>query len=233
MQLKKTQRDDRYADLTGAYADQMEAAPEYEPAPSAPRQTRRDFDTDTEPTSTTRAQATHAESVIDADSSFDGRYETAQDLRVLGSVSGEIVCRGLLTIERDASARAKIQAQDLAVRGRIEGDVVCSGRLTITSTGVVSGTIKAATLVVEEGATLRGSVETDSAAASLESSTPAPASITSRKERAAEKEAATAPADEEPSRTGASGRWNRATREVPSFALVSAEERAAAPLERN
>ncbi|MCC7362880.1 MAG: polymer-forming cytoskeletal protein [Dehalococcoidia bacterium] len=228
--LKKTQRDDRYADLTGVYAEQMDAAPEYDQAPPAPRPNRRDFDTDTEPTTVTRAQpVAAAESVVDAGSSFDGRYETGQDLRILGSVSGEIICRGLLTIERDASAHAKIQAQDLAVRGRIEGDVVCSGRLTITSTGVVSGTIKAATLVVEEGATLRGSVETD-ASASLDTPAAPPASITSRKERATEKEAPAA-SDDEPSR--GSGRWNRTTREVPSFALVSAEERAGAPLERN
>src|SRR5690606_1321393 len=140
MQIKKTQRDERYTDLTSAYADQSGTPDEYtvnQPRPGA-RGPQHDAEAEAR-------QPARQESVVDAESTFDGKYETARDLRILGHVSGEIVCRGLLTIEQDASAKAKIQARDVQVRGRVEGDLVCSGRLTITSTGVVSGTIKVAT----------------------------------------------------------------------------------------
>lgn len=221
--LKKNSPNERYADLTNSYPEQNEQ-PEYQAG--VPRTAaRRELEGETEVTQAPRPapEQARAESVVDADSTFDGKYETGQDLRILGTVSGEILCRGLLTIERDAAARARIQAQDLQVRGRIEGDVLCAGRLLITATGVVSGTIKAATLVVEEGATVRGTVETGSDA-TLDAAAPAPIG---RKERE-EKGAAAA----EEGGNGRSGRWNRASREVPSFALVSSEERAA-PLDRN
>jgi cytoskeletal protein CcmA (bactofilin family) len=221
MQLKKTQRDERYTDLTSAYADQPESPEEY--PVNQPRSARgREQDADAEPQ---RQASPSQESIIDADSTFDGKYETAQDLRILGNVSGEIVCRGLLTIERDASAKAKIQARDVQVRGRIEGDVVCSGRLTVTASGIVSGTIKVATLVVEEGATVRGTVETASSDPGLdEPEAPRP------RETASKKESASKDATEESGKGSNGGRWNnsnRTTREVPSFALVSSEERAA------
>ncbi|MEP7214791.1 MAG: polymer-forming cytoskeletal protein [Anaerolineaceae bacterium] len=168
-----------------------------------------------------------AASVVDAHSSFDGRYETDQDLRVEGRISGEVVCRGLLTIEQEATARAKIQAHDAVVRGRIEGDIVCTGRLLLTSTAVVTGTMVAGALVVEEGATLSGKVETASAASTSRppaqvptplAASPALGTPTSRvtqmnPERAAD---ATTP-------TMAAPRATR--REVPSFALVSSDDR--------
>jgi cytoskeletal protein CcmA (bactofilin family) len=159
-----------------------------------------------------------SQSVIDGQSSFDGKFESGQDLVVLGSISGEIVCRGVLTIERDATAKAKIESRDAQIRGRLEGDLVCSGRCVIASTANVNGTVKASALVVEEGATIRGSIETISMGA-LESA-PGAARVPARKV------VNEAPPAEDASNggTGANTRWT-GRREVPTFALVSSEER--------
>jgi len=173
-------------------------------------------------TTATRTRATDAEgrpvargqSVVDAHSTFDGRYETEQDLRVEGNISGEVVCRGELTVERDAIVNAKIEARDATIRGRVDGEVSCTGRLLLTGTAVVTGTFRAATLVVEEGATLRGNVETtqDGGAAPLTKVTRASA----QPEPATPETEASAPAP----MTARNGRGNR---EVPSFALVSSD----------
>ncbi|MGE5596508.1 MAG: bactofilin family protein [Hyphomicrobiales bacterium] len=227
--LKKNQRDGRYTDLTSAYAEQPDVPEgEYTMPQQQPQQARnqrgRELDEETEiqPQSQQPQRPARAESVVDAESTFDGKYETAQDLRVLGSISGEIVCSGQLTIERDARAKAKIQARDVQIRGVIEGDVVCSGRLLVTSSGVITGTIKTATLVVEEGATVRGTIETTGSGASI-------TELPDRRERENTRETKEKEGDESSSsgRNGGSGRWNSRTREVPSFALVSSEERAA------
>ncbi|MCA9863832.1 MAG: polymer-forming cytoskeletal protein, partial [Thermomicrobiales bacterium] len=66
--------------------------------------------------------------MFDAASSFDGRYEAGDDLVVLGNATGELICRGRLTIEKEASVKAKIQAHEAHVLGRVEGDIICSGR---------------------------------------------------------------------------------------------------------
>lgn len=157
-----------------------------------------------------RAEApVRSESLVDRHSSFDGRFETEQDLRIEGAISGEVICRGLLTLEKDASARARVQAREAHIKGRLEGDIVCSGRLTIAATAVVTGTIKAPVLVVEEGASISGNVDTTQKAAESVS-------------RAAARAAELAPA--EPGAPAA--RVSR--REVPTFALVSSEAEPAA-----
>jgi cytoskeletal protein CcmA (bactofilin family) len=165
MQLKKPARDARYADPRDRFTEEAEMTeesfemPEQQPA----RQQRArvpELESGAPEQHAPRKTASAAqESVVDAHSSFDGRYETQQDLRVQGSISGEVVCRGLLTIEHEATARARIQSRDAHIHGRLEGDIVCTGKLILAASSNVSGTIKAASLVVEDGATLSGNVE--------------------------------------------------------------------------
>ena len=154
-----------------------------------------------------------ATSVIDASSTFDGRYEAGDDMVILGTASGEIVCRGKLTVEKEANVKAKIQTHEAHLLGRVEGDIICSGRLLVASSATVSGTVKAAALVVEEGATIRGTVETASVA-----STDVMPSVSRSASRRSAAEAEVGGANV----SSASGRWNR-TREAPSFAVVANE----------
>lgn len=178
------------------------------------------------------------ESVVDSSSTFDGHYTAEQDLRIQGTVSGEITCRGLLTIEQNASARARIDARDAEVFGTVDGDITCSGRLRLASTAVMTGTLRTRTLVVEEGASITGSIETNFTG---DASTPP-----SRKRPRAldEKPAATASAakessdseedseDEDTGSRNGNGRSQRQrSRDLPSFALVSSEDAAPATQE--
>ncbi|MGE0598426.1 MAG: polymer-forming cytoskeletal protein [Dehalococcoidia bacterium] len=155
--------------------------------------------------------AVRSESVIDRHSSFDGHFETQQDLRVEGTISGEVTCRGLFSVEREATARAKIQAHDAHIHGRVEGDIVCTGKLQLSSSAHVTGTLKAAVLVVEEGATVSGTVDTTNAPAAPRKSAPAAAAASED-----------APAPREPATVTRSTR-----RDLPSFAIVSSDDRAA------
>jgi cytoskeletal protein CcmA (bactofilin family) len=222
VQLKKSPRDVRYPDSVTRYetesfgVEQADDYGEFQPEPIARRPARPGA---VSPSGDDPSAAdARSESLVDRHSSFDGRYETDHDLRVEGSISGEVLCRGILTIEREASARARIQARDAQIRGRLEGDIVCSGRLLLAATAVVTGTIKATTLVVEEGASLSGTVDTTQKSAMPEPSRPpgVPAAGGPTAEQAV---AAREPVAAVGPRNG--------RREVPSFAIVSSEERSA------
>lgn len=158
-------------------------------------------------------QPIRTESVIDRHSSFDGRFETEHDMRVEGTISGEVICRGLFTVEREATARCRVQARDAHIQGHLEGDVVCTGKLLLSSTANVTGTLKASLLVVEEGATVSGTVDTTQAG-----------SVSSRSASASASKAAAANGDE-PREAGTVTRNSR--RDLPSFAIVASDERAA------
>ena len=235
MQIKKNPRESQSGEGSERYQDEPEsglnAIPAFADEPQRPAWRRESAfattavparpspvpETATVPVPAATVQASpKGESVIDGHSTFDGRYETAQDLRILGTVSGEIVCGGTLTVERDATAKAKIQAHDVVVRGQIEGEVTCTGKLVIEAAAIVTGKIRAATLVVQEGAVLGGNVETG-----LEDGA-APAAA-ARGDRNIGKVTGEGARAEVP----AEARVTR-SRDLPSFALVSSDQRSTA-----
>lgn len=226
MQLKKNPRDPQYTDANDKFENETEAEPEtFEMTTDQALRTRTrtpEADTDAGSPSARVAPEGRTESLVDAHSNFDGRYETEHDLRIQGTISGEIVCSGLLTVDQEATARAKIQTRDAHIRGRVEGDIICSGKLLLASTSVVSGTLKAATLVVEEGATLVGSVETVASPAPTRS-TAAPAAPTGRPVASIEDERQGR--RPEPAATAAPAVARGNGRQAPSFAFVPSDDR--------
>jgi len=212
--LKKTGRDDRShrqpLDMTGD-----DDAPDYFEDDDDIRPVVTSVD---RPAATVAPSVARSESTVDAHSRFDGHYETDQDLRIFGTIAGEVVCRGTLTVERDAVAKARIEARDAFILGRVDGELVCTGKLVLTATAVVVGTVKAPTLVVEEGASLTGNVETAGSNAARPA-TPPPAV------RVAPEPVDSAIAAEPLERQVAAPIRNT-RRDLPSFAIVSSEERA-------
>lgn len=213
MQLKKNPRDAQYDDVRDDSGSERSLD-----ADDRERASERITRSRTSDYSDNRANTrVGGESIIDGHSTFDGRFETEQDMRVMGTISGEVVCRGLFTVEQDATARCKVEARDAVIRGHLEGDIVCSGRLLLANTAVISGTIKASSLVVEEGANVAGNVETT--AAPLARVTPVSSTHSGNSEAApstpghAEKEAAAASTP-------------RSGRPTPSFAFVPSDDRA-------
>jgi cytoskeletal protein CcmA (bactofilin family) len=106
-----------------------------------------------------REPAVPRSSVVDETSKMRGTFTTTGDLRLLGTVAGAVECEGLLTVERQATVRAKVKAADLRAEGTIKGEVRCSGRLTAAGSAVLSGKVWAGALAVEDGASIAGQVE--------------------------------------------------------------------------
>ncbi|MBK6560970.1 polymer-forming cytoskeletal protein [Candidatus Amarobacter glycogenicus] len=217
MQIKKSPRDSEFpriptfenADYEVENSAQMEdrAPGAFNVRPSRPAAAAADE------TTGPGLAAGRSQSVVDRHSSFDGHFETEHDLRVEGTVSGEVVCHGLFTVERDATARARVQAQDAHIHGRMEGDLVCAGKLVLSGTAQVTGTLKAALLVIEEGATVSGTVETLQASASPRKVSAEPVAARENPSEVAHQPATVT----RPTR-----------RDLPSFAIVSSDERATA-----
>jgi cytoskeletal protein CcmA (bactofilin family) len=97
--------------------------------------------------------------VLDANATFRGRFTAQQDVRVQGTLSGEVVCGGRFTIDPSGTVDAKVEARDIEINGNFEGEVECTGVFRLGSTAVVRGTIKAGAIAIEEGASLNGQVD--------------------------------------------------------------------------
>ncbi|MER3545592.1 MAG: hypothetical protein C4311_13600 [Chloroflexota bacterium] len=102
------------------------------------------------------SQAVETYSLVDRHSVFNGSFRTSRDLRVEGTMEGEVACEGKLIIAQGARVKATITAREIEVAGELDGEVTCSGRFRITPTGSAMGKVTAASLIIEEGARFNG-----------------------------------------------------------------------------
>ena len=89
-----------------------------------------------------------------------GKVQSSEDLYVDGEVRGTLEvqnCR--LTIGPHGKANAGATAREVDVMGRIDGNVETSEKISIRKGGQLVGDIKAAGIVIEDGAYFKGSID--------------------------------------------------------------------------
>ena len=89
-----------------------------------------------------------------------GKVQSSEDLYVDGEVRGTLeVENSRLTIGPHGKASAGAKAREMEVQGRIDGDVETQEKISIRSGGQLVGDIKAAGIVIEDGAYFKGSID--------------------------------------------------------------------------
>ncbi|HEY2368923.1 MAG TPA: polymer-forming cytoskeletal protein [Polyangiaceae bacterium] len=104
-----------------------------------------------------------------------GKISGEGDLQILGSVEGDVVVRGDLTIGESAHIETEnLEAQAVTIQGEVKGDVNATGPVRLGRTARVHGDLKGSEISIEEGAQFAGRIEADfELPASLGSSAPA------------------------------------------------------------
>jgi len=110
---------------------------------------------------TTMATATtpRKESLIAADLTIEGKIEGGGSVRIAGKFKGDVNVQGDLTIEAGAKLTGSVRADKVVISGELEGNVLGASSIDLQQTGVVVGDLKARSLAVAAGATMRGKAE--------------------------------------------------------------------------
>ena len=95
---------------------------------------------------------------LGVDDSLEGKLIIRSDLVVLGSIDGEVITTGDVTVEAPAVVKARLECRNLSIRGRVEGEVTAQQRLRLAGTGYLQGNVRVGKLHVEDGATFNGSI---------------------------------------------------------------------------
>lgn len=104
----------------------------------------------------TRSASGELSTIIGADAALNGRLETKASLRVDGKVTGELISSEVVTIGQGGIVEGDVAARDIVVGGKIMGKLNATGKVVLESTAALTGDLKTARLVVEEGATFNG-----------------------------------------------------------------------------
>lgn len=99
------------------------------------------------------------EALISAGLIIEGKIQGSGHVRIAGHFNGDVQIEGNLTIESGARLTGQVRAQNVVVGGELEGNIEGATRVEILETGILSGDLKAGSLVVAAGSRMRGRVE--------------------------------------------------------------------------
>jgi cytoskeletal protein CcmA (bactofilin family) len=96
--------------------------------------------------------------VLGPNDSLKGTLRTESGVTIQGAVEGEIFAGGDVVVEASATVVATVESRNLDIRGQVKGNVSSTRRLSLSGSGTLQGDASAGRLVVEDGATLNGSI---------------------------------------------------------------------------
>src|SRR5712692_8286422 len=100
--------------------------------------------------------------ILSSDVEIKGSIKFQKELLIDGKVEGEINSDGVLTIGENADIRGEIKTKSITVYGKVQGNITVAERCELKSKCTLQGDLKAARLVIEEGATFIGKSEVSS-----------------------------------------------------------------------
>jgi len=113
------------------------------------------------------ADSNSAKNNLSADVEIKGSIKFQNDLTIDGKVEGDITSPGALIIGENADVRAEIKTKSITVHGKVQGNITVEERCELKGRAQLIGDLKAARLVIEEGATFVGKSEVSPNRASI------------------------------------------------------------------
>lgn len=102
-----------------------------------------------------------AVNLIAINTTITGDIKTESDLRIDGTLKGNIQTSGRLIIGKSGSIEGEIICKTAEVEGKLNGKISVSGLLTLKSTSFLSGEIITVQLMIEPGANFTGNCKMD------------------------------------------------------------------------
>jgi cytoskeletal protein CcmA (bactofilin family) len=97
--------------------------------------------------------------VIGPDAQFKGELTFQGGVKVDGQFEGTIHSSGKVFVSKGGKVKAEVKAGSLALEGLVEGNVIAEERIELRASAQLRGDLKAAKLLVVEGATFIGRCE--------------------------------------------------------------------------
>lgn len=97
-------------------------------------------------------------SIIGAASTWNGNFSTEGNVRIDGSVLGEVKATGTVFISSEADVKATVYGKFVVVAGTFDGNLYCSERLELQPESHTKGVIHTKSLAVGEGAFIDGEI---------------------------------------------------------------------------
>jgi cytoskeletal protein CcmA (bactofilin family) len=112
-------------------------------------------------TSSTASRASASPAVLGKGSNLRGNIAGDGDLRVEGTVTGDVALNGDFYIAEGAEVVADVQASSVYVDGTLEGDIAARDNVAIRASARVTGAVRGTSISIEEGANVSGRIDAE------------------------------------------------------------------------
>jgi len=94
--------------------------------------------------------------LIGKGSVLEGKITVSSNARVDGKIKGDIKTSDSLVIGKQGEIEGEIIAKNLVVGGKVTGKIIAQGKVVLESNAIFKGEMKAARLVIDDGAEFDG-----------------------------------------------------------------------------
>jgi cytoskeletal protein CcmA (bactofilin family) len=103
-----------------------------------------------------KSEITNELNIIGPGTIIEGKLRSRGNIRIDGKVTGELFASETVSIGVSGEVDGAVSAKNISVGGKIKGSINAQEKLVFESKAVVHGDIRAAKLVIDEGATFDG-----------------------------------------------------------------------------
>ncbi|MDI6802359.1 MAG: polymer-forming cytoskeletal protein [Bacteroidota bacterium] len=87
---------------------------------------------------------------------IEGKLRSRGNIRIDGKVIGELFASELVSVGSSGEIEGSVSAKNISIGGKIKGSITVQEKLVLENKAIVSGDIRAAKLVIDEGAIFDG-----------------------------------------------------------------------------
>jgi cytoskeletal protein CcmA (bactofilin family) len=95
-------------------------------------------------------------SILGPELEINGDVKVSGSLLIYGKVFGSIQSSGAVRTANGSVVNGNISAKEAAIGGKVDGDLDVEKKVTLGDTSFLTGNLKAAILIIEEGAKFDG-----------------------------------------------------------------------------
>jgi len=94
--------------------------------------------------------------IIGKGTQIKGNLKVQNSIRIDGSVHGDVHSTDTVIVGKDGEVRGQVRGKHVLLAGKVQGNVMASDQVYLETKAVIQGDIRAARLVVDEGALFDG-----------------------------------------------------------------------------